>query len=379
MNYTEQQRLSAVDRFKNLDDGITKDLNDIVALVSEICGTPVALVTLLDNEIQWFKAAVGTDVTDTPRSISFCNNTIEQEGVNIIYDLQKDDRHNQNPLVTGDPNVRFYAGSPLITKDGYAIGSLCVVDMEPRDLTVHQQKALQIMSKQVVNLMELNWSIKVLAEQRDKEKAQAEAITDSELKLKAIFDSSKDSHLLIGKNFEVLAFNKSASLFIHTVYGHALLNGDNLLDYSDPKTIGQMKKYCKAAMGGKSVKLEWHIMAGTPYSCWMNTTFIPVRNKEGAVIGVALNSTDVTHHKKQEAYINLQNDALNRIAIIQSHELRRPVASLLGIMDLIKMENVYFNYFEIMELTVNELDEKIRGIVKDSENTLHSRHLAVVA
>lgn len=379
MNYTEQQRLTAVERFKNLDESVAQDLNDIVALVSEICGTPVALVTVLDNEVQWFKATVGTDVTQTPRGISFCNNTIQQEGVNIIYDMLQDERHNQNPLVTGEPNVRFYAGSPLITKDGYAIGSLCVVDMQPRDLTVHQQKALQVMSKQVVNLMELNWSLKVLEEQRQREQAQGIVIADSELKLKAIFDSSKDSHILIGKNFEVLAFNKSASSFIHKTYGHDLMNGDNLIDYSDPKTISQLKRYCKAALDGKSVKREWHIMAGTPYSCWMLTTFIPVRNRTGEVIGVALNSTDVTHHKKQEAYINVQNEALNRIAIIQSHELRRPVASLLGIMDLIKMENSYFNYFEMMELTVNELDEKIRGIVQDSENTLHGRHLAVVA
>ncbi|MES2266688.1 MAG: GAF domain-containing protein [Bacteroidota bacterium] len=379
MNYTEQQRLTAVDRFKDLDDGITKDLNDIVALVSEICGTPVGLVTVLDNEMQWFKAATGTDITHTPRSISFCTNTIEQEGVHIIYDLHKDERHNNNPLVTGEPNVRFYAGAPLITKDGYAIGSLCVVDMQPRDLTEHQQKALKVMSKQVVNLMELNWSLKVMEAQRNKELEQAETIADSELRLKAIFDSSKDTHLLINKNFEVMAFNKSASSFINTTYGHVLVNGDNLLDYCDPKIVGQLKNYCKAAMKGKPVKREWHIMAGTPFSCWMNTTFVPVRSKEGEVIGVALNSTDITHHKKQEAYITVQNEALNRIAIIQSHELRRPVASLLGIMDLIKMENVDFNYFDLMEITVNELDEKIRGIVKDSENTLHGRHLAVVA
>ncbi|MFD0766975.1 GAF domain-containing protein [Mucilaginibacter lutimaris] len=379
MNYNEQQRLTAVERFKNLDEGIATDLNDIVALVSQICGTPVALVTLLDNEIQWFKAAVGTDITNTPVGISFCTTTIQQDGINIIKDMEKDERHSQNPLVTGNPNVRFYAGAPLITKDGYAVGSLCVVDMQPRDLSQHQQKALQVMSKQVVNLMELNWGLKVMEDQRNKELEQAEAIAESELKLKAIFDSSKDTHLLIDKNFEVMAFNKSASSFIHTTYGHVLMNGDNLLDYSDPKIVGQLKKYCKAAMNGRSVKREWHIMAGTPYSCWMNTTFVPVRNKTGEVIGVALNSTDITHHKKQEAYINVQNEALNRIAIIQSHELRRPVASLLGIMDLIKMENVDFNYFDMMELTVNELDEKIRGIVKDSENTLHGRHLAVVA
>ncbi|RYU91310.1 GAF domain-containing protein [Mucilaginibacter terrigena] len=379
MKYTEQQRLTAVERFKQLDTSITTDLNEIVALVAQICGTPVALVTLLDNDTQWFKASVGTEVECTPRGMSFCNNTIKHQHLNIIGDLQAHPEHCSNPLVTGEPFVRFYAGAPLITKDGYAIGSLCVIDMQPRELTPHQQKALQVMGKQVVNLMELNWSLNTLAEQREKELKHATAISESELKLKAIFDSSNDTHILVGRNYEVLAFNKSAAAFIKAAYRRKISHGDCLLDFTDPTILNQFKKYFSIALTGRSIKREWMLMPGTTNACWKVTTFIPVRNKTGDVIGVALNSTDITHHKKQEAYINVQNEALNRIAIIQSHELRRPVASLLGIMDLIKMENVSFNYFDMMELTVNELDEKIRGIVKDSENTLHGRHLAVVA
>jgi PAS domain S-box-containing protein len=379
INYTEQQRLTAVDRFMHLDAGIINDLNEIVSLIAEICQTPAALVTLLDKDTQWFKASVGTEVECTPRSVSFCNTTIKQTHLNIIPDLKADPLHCNNPMVTGEPYVRFYAGAPLITKDGFAIGSLCVIDMQPRELTAHQQKSLQVMAKQVVNLMELNWSLNTLAKQRTKEQEHATAIVESELKLKAIFDSSNDTHILADRNFEVLAFNRSAAAFVKNAYGHKLAEGDTLLEFTEPSILHQFKKYFNIALTGRSIKREWLLMPGTPTACWKVTTFIPVRNRTGDVIGVALNSTDITHHKKQEAYITIQNEALNRIAIIQSHELRRPVASLLGIMDLIKMENINFSYFDMMELTVNELDEKIRGIVKDSENTLHGRHLAVVA
>jgi PAS domain S-box-containing protein len=379
MKHAEHQRINAVNRFKSIDTSIVADLNELVAITAAICNTPVALVTLLDEDTQWFKAAVGTDVTCTPREVSFCNYTIEQQGLYLIPDLAADERHNANPMVTGEPHVRFYAGAPLITKDGFAIGSLCVIDMQPRELTEHQQKSILVMAKQVVNLMEFNFSINAMAEQNKKEQAQSIAIGESELKLKAIFDSSNDTHILVDKNYEVMAYNKSAATFIRNTYKHKITEGDCILDYTDPSIIGQFKKYFNVALSGRTIKREWMLMQGTVFACWKVISFIPVKDKEGKVIGVTLNSSDITHHKKQEAYINVQNEALQRIAIMQSHELRRPVASLLGIMDLIRMENISFNYMDIMELTMNELDEKIRGIVKDSENTLHGRHLAIVA
>ena len=379
MEYTEHHRLNAVSRFKQLDVGIIKDLNDLVGMMAAICDTPVALVTLLDEDKQWFKAAVGTEVDCTDRNASFCNNTIKQDGLYIIPDTLDHPHEKNNPLVTGEPHVRFYAGATLTTKDGYAIGSLCIIDMQPRELTEHQKTSLLIMAKQVVNLMEFNWSLNVLAVKHKIEQEQALAISESELKLKAMFDSTSDTHILVNKNYEIMAFNKSAAAFVRHIYRHKIVNGDNILDYTDPVIINQFKKYFSVALSGRTIKREWMLMPGTEFACWKVTTFIPVKNPAGEVIGVALNSNDITQNKKQEAYINIQNEALNRIAIMQSHELRRPVASLLGMMDLIKMENLDFAYFEMMELTINELDEKIKGIVKDSENTLHGRHLAIVA
>jgi light-regulated signal transduction histidine kinase (bacteriophytochrome) len=176
-----------------------------------------------------------------------------------------------------------------------------------------------------------------------------------------------------------LAFNKSASIFVRSNFNKKLCNGDNIMDYTAPHLLLQFAKYFNVALSGRSIKREWMLMPGTPQQLWKETVFVPVKNTTGEVIGVALNSTDITTRKRHEEQIRIQNEALQRIAIIQSHELRRPVASLLGIMDLMRMENVDFTYFDIMELTVQELDEKIKGIVKDSEDTIQGRHLAIVA
>jgi len=379
MNYTERERLLAVSRFTNLDVAVAKDLNDIVGLIAEICEAPVALVTLIDERMQWIKAGTGTDLECTDRNISFCTHTIKQDGLYIVPDTLQSDLFKSNPLVTSNPKVRFYAGATLTTKDGFAIGSLCVIDVKPRQLTQHQQKSLLLMAKQVVNMMELSWSIGQLEQKHMRELEQNIAINESEMKLKAIFDSTADIHLLVDKSFTILAFNQAAARFIKTIYGHKLALGNDLLDYTDTGIIKEFKKYFNVALAGRTIKREWLMMPGSPHACWRLITFMPVKNANGEIIGVALNSADITHHKKQEEYINIQNEALNRIAIIQSHELRRPVASLLGMMDLIKMECVDFAYSAMMETTINELDQKIKGIVQDSEQTLHGRHLSIVA
>ena len=374
----ELYRLKAVSRFKELDPGITMDLNDIVDLAAQICNTPVAIITLLDEDKQWFKAAKGTDVTDTPRELSFCDNTIKQTGVFIVPDMLADERYNQNPLVTGDPNVRFYAGAPLTTKDGYCVGSLCVVDFKSRDLTEHQQNTLRILSKQVMNLMELNHSMEALARQNEEHRNNKKTLEDSEIKLRAAFESSADVHILVGRDMEILAYNKLASFYIYNIYQHWLSIGDRILTYVDPKIKNHFVKYLEIALKGKVIKHDLQVRAGTAFETWREIRFVPIKNNDGEIMGVAINSADISKRKQQERQIVIQNEALTRIAIIQSHELRRPVASLLGIMNLIKLEQLDFTYYEMMQLTVNELDEKIRQIVADSEKTISSP-LSIVA
>jgi hypothetical protein len=368
----ELQRLEAVDRFKQPDPAITTDLNDIVNLAAQICNAPIAIITLLDKDTQWFKAATGTEITQTPRETAFCNDTIEQDGVMIVPYLCADDRYKDNPLVTSDIKVRFYAGAPLTTKDGYNIGSLCVVDFQSRDLDDHQRNTLKVLSKQVINLMELNWSLKVLAEKNEEHKKHKKILEESEIKLNAVFNSTADLHVLVGKDLDILAFNQPASNYLYNIYKHRIAVGDRILSYVDQKVKNHFVKYFAIALKGKTIKHELLLRAGTEFECWREIKLVPIVNNEGGVIGVALNSVDVTKRKQQEKQISIQNEALTRIAIIQSHELRRPVASLLGLMHLMKLEEIDFGYFNIMEITVNELDEKIRIIVADSEKTINA-------
>jgi anti-sigma regulatory factor (Ser/Thr protein kinase) len=151
----ESERLKALRQYKILDTKPEQAFDDLALIASHICGTPVALITMVDEDRQWFKARVGTDVQETARSISFCSHAIEQEGVFTIHDAMQDPRFRDNPLVKGEPHIRFYAGAPLASREGYALGTLCVLDFVPRTLTPEQNNALTALERQVAAQLEL--------------------------------------------------------------------------------------------------------------------------------------------------------------------------------------------------------------------------------
>ena len=171
----ETARLAALQRYEILDTSPEEAFDGLVRLACYVCNTPIALVSLVDSERQWFKARVGLDVSETSRDIAFCAHAITlPDQVMIVPDALKDERFAVNPLVTSDPNIRFYAGSPLVTEDGFALGTLCVIDKVPRTMTPEQVEMLRILSNRVITELELRRDIGRLRQEiQAREKAEA--------------------------------------------------------------------------------------------------------------------------------------------------------------------------------------------------------------
>lgn len=160
----EQARLDALKEYAILDTDPEDSYDDMVRVAAFICGTPTALVTLVDSKRQWFKSKIGMNKGETPREQAFCAHTILEPKLMEVEDAQKDERFADNPLVTHAPNIRFYAGAPLLTPEGQALGSLCVIDQTPRKLSTEQRDCLERLARQVMTIMELRRVSAKLAE-----------------------------------------------------------------------------------------------------------------------------------------------------------------------------------------------------------------------
>jgi signal transduction histidine kinase len=161
----ESERLATLDYYEILDSEAEQDFDEIVELAAQICEVPISLVSLVDSQRQWFKAKKGLEADQTPREQAFCAHALLQpHELMVVPDAHCDERFHDNPLVTGTPSIRFYAGSPLVAPNGQALGTLCVIDTQPRELTPFQTQALQTLGKQALHLMEMRRALRREAE-----------------------------------------------------------------------------------------------------------------------------------------------------------------------------------------------------------------------
>lgn len=172
----EIERLAALRSYQILDSKPERTYDDIVQIAACICDTPIALISLVDESRQWFKARVGLDALETPRDQAFCAHTILGPIPLVVADARNDPRFDDNPLVTGDPQIRFYAGVPLFSADGLAIGTLCAIDNKERRLTQGQVEALVALGRQVIANFEARKTAAQLAAALDKIKSIVELL-----------------------------------------------------------------------------------------------------------------------------------------------------------------------------------------------------------
>lgn len=376
MKRSERKRLEAVSQFEQLNLSDNKELNDLITLTIEICNVPTALISLMGKNTQSIKCQSGViTIEDGSLENAFCKYLINSKEVMVIPDTLNNECFINHPAVTGGHGIRFYAGAPLITSSGFHIGSLCVLDQKPGMFSKKQKDMLGILALQVVSVMELQMSLKQVALYNAELSIQKEKTAASELKLRAFFNSSSSCHTVIGRGLEILDFNKAMAHFIKRIYNKKIEAGKNILYYINSSYKSEFKNYVKCAFAGKHIHKEILINDGKGFA-WWNISFTPVKDEEGNIISVVNSATNINEQKQQVVEIIAQNESLINIAYIQSHEYRKPVATILGLMNVIKTYNYKANKecLLMMEKAVKELDDKIRSVVNCTQDNILSEY-----
>lgn len=269
---SENERLYALRRYGVLDTPAEREYDDIVAVAAQICGVPTALISLVDDQRQWFKAALGVEAAETPRDIAFCAHAIEQAETMVVEDASRDPRFTANPLVTGEMHVRFYAGAQLRTPEGFSLGTLCVLDTTPRSLSDDQRRALEALARQVMTQFELRRLIKQrqVDEQRNHliiETAVDYAIITTDLN--GVIESwNEGAARMFGRRGEDIRDQPCAILFT-----------------AEDNAVGvPQAEMANAVTFGRVFDERWHPRAdGKRF--WGRCEVMPLRNPDGDAIG----------------------------------------------------------------------------------------------
>jgi len=356
MHHKELDRLLAVDRLLNLKISKETELKEIVEAAAEICGTPIALITLLDADTQYFRLGIGIDDGQMSRENAFCNHVITQNEVLVIPDTANEPRFASHPNDRG-LNIQFYAGAPLITQDGLKLGSLCVIGYEPQELSAQQIMMLEILSKQVVHLLEFDYSQQIMKEQFLEARR-------NEIALISLFESSKSCMMLIDLDLKVLFFNKVIFEFMEDNYQNSIAIGMTITDVIGDAFLYDFLLNFNKARAGERV-IEEKFVVHSNYKIWWQFNYDPAFDVNGNIIGISYSATDISELKTSQTKINEREQSLEAIALIQSHEIRRPVSSILGLIEIFKLNGYETEKEEIiiLERAANELDIKIHDII----------------
>jgi len=354
----EPQRLAALRSYNILDAPAEPDFDNLVTLAAQLAGVPVAMISLIDCDRQWFLAKKGVAVIQTPREIALCAHTIMDSVPVVINDLRLDDRFSDNPLVTENPHVVFYAGLPLVTPEGFSIGTVCLLHTQYHVLNAEQLFGLEVLARQVVQQLELRRNLSRHSEAEDK--------------LRAILNSTSENNLLLGRDYRVLSFNKTLAHTVKHLYGRQLLAGQDFRSYIPNPIRKDFERNISQALAGQTVTVERELGLGGSRQAWYLFRYFPAVNQHGDVIGVTINSSNIDESKRAELLIQAQNEQLLKIAHLQSHQIRGPVATILGLLQLLNHntltpENAQLIHY--LEVSALKLDETIHRIVEATEKT----------
>jgi PAS domain S-box-containing protein len=297
----EIERLAALRRYEILDTDAEQDFDDITLLASHICGTPIALISLVDQDRQWFKSRVGMVESETSRDIAFCAYGILQPDVFEVADALADERFANNPLVTGKSKIRFYAGAPLVTPDGQSLGMLCVKDQVPRTLSAAQKSALQVLSRQVVAQLELRRNMAELRATVDQLQSAHAELKEKTAFLEAQINSTIDGVLVLdAQGKKILQSQRMNDLLEIPTHLAADPDGEKQLQWvmDRAKNPGQFIE--KVVFLNAHPEMSGHDEIELKKGTILDRHSSPVIGKDGKCLGRIWTFRDITERKHAE-------------------------------------------------------------------------------
>lgn len=340
----EAQRLKALCKYKILDTASEQAFDDITRLAAQICGTPISLVSLVEAERQWFKSKVGLEATDISRDISFCAYAILQPDIFIVSDTLADKRFATNPLVTSAPQIRFYAGVPLLSSEGYALGTLCVIDYVPRKLSQEQVEGLRVLSRQVSAQFELRRNLVNLVHTNETLQKSEERLR----LLESVVVNANDAILITDAEpvdapgpqivYVNQAFTNMTGYSLEDVLGKTprLLQGPK----TDRVALDKIRIALKA---WQPIRVELINYCKDGAEFWVELNIAPVTDQTGWYTHWISVQRDITERKQIEEKIfkalekeKELGELKSRFVSMVSHEFRTPLTTILSSAELLE-------------------------------------------
>jgi PAS domain S-box-containing protein len=359
----EAARLSTLLSLEILDTPLEAAFDELVALAAYICQTPIALISLVDESRQWFKSKLGWTLCATPRQISFCAHTILGPDIFVVPDAAADPRFAANPLVTSPPGIRFYAGAPLVTPEGHALGALCVLDHRPRELTAEQLQALRTLSHVVVSQLRFRHD---LGERQRAERA----LRESEHRWRSLTEALPQLVWTATPDGACDYFSTQWTQFTGVPQGDLLgWRWLQVLHADDREPTRHA--WTAVVRGPGAYDVEYRVCRSDGVYRWFKTRGVPIRDEAGRIVHWFGTCTDITDLRQTEAALRqakeaaeAANRAKDDFLANVSHEIRTPMNAILGMTELALDTSLTANQRQCLH-TVKSAADSLLGILND--------------